>query len=94
MEQTKLNNIVKLITACATLFVVILVSVIIGQYVKLHKLNKELSQLQADITAQTQKRYDLSNSIENRSTSIYLEEYVRDELGMIDEDETYFNIEK
>lgn len=94
MEQTKLNNIVKLITACATLFVVILVSVIIGQYVKLHKLNKELSQLQADITAQTQKRYDLSSSIENRSTSIYLEEYVRDELGMIDEDETYFNIEK
>lgn len=94
MEQTKLNNIVKLITACATLFVVILVSVIIGQYVKLHKLNKELGQLQADITAQTQKRYDLSSSIENRSTSIYLEEYVRDELGMIDEDETYFNIEK
>lgn len=94
MEQTKLNNIVKLITACATLFVVILVSVIIGQYVKLHKLNKELSQLQADITAQTQKRYDLSSSIENRSTSIYLEEYVRDELGMIDEDETYFNIKK
>ena len=94
MEQTKLNNIVKLITTCATLFIIILVSIIIGQYINLHKLNKQLDQLQADITAQTEKRYNLSNSIEDRSNSIYLEEYVRDELGMIDENETYFEITK
>lgn len=92
MTQRELNNLIKNIAVIATAFVVLLVGVITFQRIKFHNLNKEITSLDNKISQIEQERTNLENKIEYQSSQIYLEEYARNQLGLIEDDETYFNI--
>ena len=91
MEQRKLNNLVKLVTVVATAFLVILVGVITFQRIVYSNYDKQVVELENEITKLQASRSNLENGIENRSSSIYLEELARSEL-LIKDGETYFEI--
>lgn len=91
MEQSKLNNLVKLVTVIATAFLVILVGVITFQRIVYSNYDKQVVELESAITELQESRSNLENGIENRSSSIYLEELARSEL-LIKDGETYFDI--
>lgn len=91
MEQSKLNNLVKLVTVIATAFLVILVGVITFQRIVYSNYDKQVVELESTITELQESRSNLENGIENRSSSIYLEELARSEL-LIKDGETYFDI--
>ena len=91
MEQKKLNNLIKTITVLATAFLVILVGIITYQRILYTKYDKQVIELQAEIDALQEKRSNLEDGIEKRSSSIYLEELARSEL-LIKDGETYFDI--
>lgn len=92
MNQKDLNNLIKYIAVCATAFVVVLVGVITFQRIKYHNINKEITSLDNKIAQIEQQRTDLENKIEYQSSQIYLEEYARNQLGLIASNETYFEI--
>ena len=91
MEQKKLNRLIKTITVLATAFLVILVGVITYQRIVYSNYDKEVVELQKEITALQEKRSNLEDGIEKRSSSIYLEELARSEL-LIKDGETYFEV--
>ena len=91
MEQKKLNRLIKTITVLATAFLVILVGVITYQRIVYSNYDKEVIELQNEISALQQKRSNLEDGIERRSSSIYLEELARSEL-LIKDGETYFEV--
>ena len=91
MEQKKLNNLIKTITVLATAFLVVLVGIITYQRILYTKYDKQVVELQAEIDALQEKRSNLEDGIEKRSSSIYLEELARSEL-LIKDGETYFEI--
>ena len=91
MEQKKLNNLIKTITVLATAFLVVLVGIITYQRILYTKYDKQVIELQAEIDALQEKRSNLEDGIEKRSSSIYLEELARSEL-LIKDGETYFDI--
>ncbi len=91
MEQKKLNNLIKAITVLATAFLVVLVGVITYQRILYTKYDKQVVELQTEINALQEKRSNLEDGIEKRSSLIYLEELARSEL-LIKDGETYFEI--
>ena len=91
MEQKKLNRLIKTITVLATAFLVILVGIITYQRIVYSNYDKEVVELQKEITALQEKRSNLEDGIEKRSSSIYLEELARSEL-LIKDGETYFEV--
>jgi cell division protein FtsB len=91
MEQKKLNNLIKTITVLATAFLVVLVGIITYQRILYTKYDKQVVELQTEIDALQEKRSNLEDGIEKRSSSIYLEELARSEL-LIKDGETYFEI--
>ncbi|MBP3630181.1 MAG: septum formation initiator family protein [Clostridia bacterium] len=91
MEQKKLNRLIKTITVLATAFLVILVGVITYQRIVYSNYDKQVVELQKEITALQEKRSNLEDGIEKRSSSIYLEELARSEL-LIKDGETYFEV--
>lgn len=91
MEQKKLNNLVKLITVLATAFLVVLVGIITYQRIEYSNYDKKVVHLEEEISALKEKRSNLENGIEKRSSSIYLEELARSEL-LIKDGETYFEV--
>ena len=91
MEQKKLNNLIKTITVLATAFLVVLVGIITYQRILYTKYDKQVVELQTEIDTLQEKRSNLEDGIEKRSSSIYLEELARSEL-LIKDGETYFEI--
>ena len=91
MEQKKLNRLIKTITVLATAFLVILVGIITYQRIVYSNYDKQVVELQKEITALQEKRSNLEDGIEKRSSSIYLEELARSEL-LIKDGETYFEV--
>ena len=91
MEQKKLNNLIKTITVLATAFLVVLVGIIAYQRIVYSNYDKQVVELQKEITALQEKRSNLEDGIERRSSSIYLEELARSEL-LIKDGETYFEV--
>lgn len=89
MEAKKLTQLVKLITSIATIFLFLLVSIIIFEYIKINSLNKEIEDVTKTIAEQEQLLYDINKSKENHSSSIYMEDVARRELGHLDENEVY-----
>ena len=93
MEQRKLNNIIKAITALATAFLVILVGIIALQRITYSKYDKEIVKIDEEIQLLQQQRANIENNIEKRGSPVYLEELARSEL-LIQDDETYFEIDE
>ena len=90
MKIRQLNKMVKIVTVCATCLLVVLVCVIIGQYIKLGKLNNQNDQLNAELANMQAYRQQLEAGIATRKSSTYLELQAREQLGMIKEGETIY----
>ncbi len=90
MEQKKFTKIVKIATICATCFLVIMVGIILGQYIKLGSINRKESNLDAQLASMNSQRQSLEQGIENRLSYSYLEQQAREQLGMIKQGETLY----
>lgn len=90
MAQTTLNSRIKLITVIATTILLALVMVIVFQYIKLGNLKAEARKLKDTQTNYEQYIEELSEGSKDRETRAYIEQYARDEMGMIREGETYY----
>ncbi len=91
MNQDQLNTLVKCITAFATAFVVILVGIITFQRIKINNANKHLTNLDNEIAQMTTTKSTLETEIENSKSPTYIEEMLRDQL-IIKDNETYFEV--
>lgn len=89
MEPRKLTKLVKLITSLATVFLFLLVSIIIFEYIKINSLNKKIDDITTKIEEQEQALYDINSDKKNHSSQIYMEDVARRELGHLNEDEVY-----
>lgn len=93
MQEKQTMFIVKLVTTIATLLVVVLVGVVTAQTIKMKNLQKKQQSLDEQIVLLESQMSELENGIVNRSSSIYIEEVARNDLGMLDENEDYFVFE-
>lgn len=89
MNTERLTKIVKIVTTCATVFVVLLISIIIAEYIKINSLNRKIEDITTEIDTLSQSKTELDTNTEHHSKSIYIEDYARRELRMLDEDEVY-----
>lgn len=90
MTQSALNSRIKLITTIATLVLFALILVIVFQYVRLANLKAEAKQLEESKAKYEKQIEELNIGTEKRETRTYLEQYARDELGMIKEGEELY----
>ena len=93
MQEKRTMLIVKLVTALATLVVVVLVGVVSFQTIKMKSLQRKQESLDEQILMLESQLSTLQDGIVNRSSSIYIEETARNDLGMLDENEDYFVFE-
>lgn len=90
MEHKKFTKIVKIATICATCFLVIMLGIIIGQYIKLGNLKRQENELDTTLASMNEQRLSLEQGISNRMSYAYLEQQAREQLGMIKEGETLY----
>ena len=93
METQKLTKIVKIVTTAATLFVCTLLVVIIFEYVKINSLNKKIDNVSEKINEQEQLLASYNEDTKNHSSSIYMEDVARRELGRLNTNESYIEFE-
>ena len=86
MTQSKLTNMVKLITAIATALLLILICIIIYQYVKIGSLNSRSSALDKQIEQNSVTETELREGINRRSSDAYIEQQARESLGLVEEE--------
>ena len=90
MKQQKFTKLVKLCTVAATCLLVLLLGIIIGQYVKLSKVNKQNQNLDAQIASLNNERGQLEQGIATRKSPAYIEKTARDQLGMLKDGEIIY----
>jgi len=83
MTQTKLTQIVKLITVIATIVLFALVCVALYLGVKVNTLSSKSALLDTKISELSVTKANLEEGIEIRSTDAYVEQQARENLGMI-----------
>ncbi len=93
MNQDQLNKLVKLITVCATAFIVLLVGIIAFQRIKFARLQNEVDDVDSQIEALNYQQSELKTDIENSNSQLYIEEMLRNKL-IIKDNETYFQIDE
>ena len=93
MEPKKLTQIVKIVTSCATVLLVLLVGIIVAEYIKINSLSKKIEDVTAEIDTLSQTQNQLENNMEYHASSIYIEDYARRELRMLDDGEVYIVVE-
>lgn len=91
MGTEKLTRLVKIITSAVASFLLLLVSVIVFEYIKINNLNKKIDNVSENISQLEKSKQSLETSMENRSSGdSFIEQYAREELGMLDDNEVYF----
>lgn len=90
MQSRNLIKTVKLVTVIATCFLVVLLGVIIGQYIKLGNLKKTNENLSSALANKEAYRRELNSSITARKSSTYIELQAREQLGLIKEGESLY----
>ena len=93
MQEKRTMRIVKLVTALATLVVVVLVGIVSFQTIKMKSLQRKQQSLDEQILVLESQLSTLQDGIVNRTSPIYIEETARNDLGMLDENEDYFVFE-
>ena len=86
MTQSQIANRIKLITAIATVLLLILVCIVIYQYAKLGNLASKNASLDRQIAENSITEADLRAGIDRRNSDSYVESQAREGLGMIGED--------
>lgn len=93
MTQNQLNQLVKLITVCATAFLVVLVGIITFQRIKFTKVENEIQDIDTRIESLYTQKSDLETDISNSKNDLFIEDSLRNDLKIKD-GETYFVIEE
>lgn len=94
MEAKKLTKLVKIVTSLATVFLFLLVSIIIFEYIKINSLSKKLDDITSLIEEKEAALYDVNTNTKNHSEQEYMEDFARRELGYLDDKEVYIIFEK
>lgn len=89
MEPRKLTRLVKLITSLATVFIFLLISIIIFEYIKINSLRNKIDDITTTIEEQEQIYHDIKQDTSNAETLSYMKDVARRELGLLDKDEVY-----
>ena len=90
MTKTRLENIVRLVTILATLFVVIMTVLAISLYAKAGVLASKNASLDKQIENLSITRAELEQGIAIRKSDAYIEQQARENLGMIRDNETLY----
>ena len=93
MEAKKLTKIVKMVTTIATIFVFLLISIIVAEYIKISSLNKKIDDITTDIDNLSATQEEINSDMEHHSSPTYIEDYARRELRMLDDGEVYISFE-
>jgi len=93
MDAQKLQKTVKMITIFATLFVFLLVSIIVAEYIKIGSLNNKIENITTEIDNLSKTESELEDNMDYHSSSTYIEDYARRELRMLDDGEVYIVFE-
>lgn len=93
MEAQKLTKIVKIVTSIATTLVVLLVGIIVAEYIKINSLNNKIDDITNELDNLSQIETTLEQDTNYHSSSIYIEDYARRELRMLDDGESYIIFE-
>lgn len=90
MTKTRLENIVRLVTILATLFLVIMTVLAISLYAKACVLASKNASLDKQIENLSITRAELEQGIAIRKSDAYIEQQARENLGMIRDNETLY----
>ncbi len=90
MTKTRLENIVRLVTILATLFLVIMTVLAISLYAKAGVLASKNASLDKQIENLSITRAELEQGIAIRKSDAYIEQQARENLGMIRDNETLY----
>lgn len=93
MTQEQLNRLVKLITTCATMFVLILVGIIVFQRIKVASIQSEIEETDKKIELLSSKKSELESYLDDSKSPLYIEDVLRNDL-IIKDNEDYFVIEE
>lgn len=93
MSQEQLNRLVKLITTCATMFVLILVGIIVFQRIKVASIQSEIEKTDKKIELLSSKKSELESDLDDSKSPLYIEDVLRNDLKIKD-NEDYFVIEE
>lgn len=93
MTAEKLTKIVKIVTASATVFILLLVSIIVAEYIKINSLNRKIQDVTTDIDYLSSSKTNLEADLDYHSRDIYIEDYARRELRMLKDGEVYIDFE-
>lgn len=90
MTKTRLENIIRLVTILATLFLVIMTVLAISLYAKAGVLASKNASLDKQIENLSITRAELEQGIAIRKSDAYIEQQARENLGMIRDNETLY----
>lgn len=90
MTKTRLENIIRLVTILATLFLVIMTVLAISLYAKAGVLASKNASLDRQIENLSITRAELEQGIAIRKSDAYIEQQARENLGMIRDNETLY----
>lgn len=90
MSPYSVKRIVGAITVVATIVLVCMVAVVIGQCIELNKLNNQSKLLDASIERLMATKTELTEGIEYRASDAYIEKQARENLGMIKDGEIIY----
>ena len=90
MSPYSVKRIVGAITVVATIVLVCMVAVVIGQCIELNKLNNQSKLLDASIERLMATKTELTEGIEYRASDAYIEKHARENLGMIKDGEIIY----
>lgn len=93
MTQEQLNRLVKLITTCATMFVLILVGIIVFQRIKVASIQSEIEKTDKKIELLSSEKSELESDLDDSKSPLYIEDVLRNDLKIKD-NEDYFVIEE
>ena len=93
MDEMRLTKIVKIVTSVATAFVFLMVAIIIAEYIKISSLNRKIEDVTNELNSLSSTESELNDNLEYHSTSVYIEDYARRELRMLDQGENYIIFE-
>ena len=93
MTHEQLNRLVKLITTCATMFVLILVGIIVFQRIKVASIQSEIEKTDKKIELLSSKKSELESDLDDSKSPLYIEDVLRNDLKIKD-NEDYFVIEE
>jgi len=86
----KFKNMIKILTVCATCFLVIMVVVVFAQQIKIKNLARKETQLSDELSSLENQKVSLEKGINERESDAYIEKEARERLKLIGDNEVIY----